>query len=66
MKQITLIRLAVLVASRKGYSRCKYRRYLGIINVNCRFNEEKKIFVAFPWVETSTGPGGFMIYVFII
>ena len=23
-------------------------------------------FVAFPWVETSTGPGGFMICVFII
>ena len=22
-------------------------------------------FVAFPWVETSTGPGGFMICVFI-
>ena len=27
---------------------------------------EKKLFVAFPWVETSTGPGGFMICVFII
>ena len=25
----------------------------------------KKLFVAFPWVETSTGPGGFMICVFI-
>ena len=25
-----------------------------------------KLFVAFPWVETSTGPGGFMICVFII
>ena len=25
---------------------------------------EKKKFVAFPWVETSTGPGGFMICVF--
>ena len=24
----------------------------------------KKLFVAFPWVETSTGPGGFMICVF--
>ena len=24
------------------------------------------LFVAFPWVETSTGPGGFMICVFII
>ena len=23
-------------------------------------------FVAFPWVETSSGPGGFMICVFII
>ena len=23
-------------------------------------------FLAFPWVETSTGPGGFMICVFII
>ena len=27
---------------------------------------KKKKFVAFPWVETSTGPGGFMICVFII
>ena len=26
----------------------------------------KKLFVAFPWEETSTGPGGFMICVFII
>ena len=26
----------------------------------------KKKIVAFPWVETSTGPGGFMICVFII
>ena len=25
-----------------------------------------KLFVAFPWVETSTGPGGFMICLFII
>ena len=25
-----------------------------------------KLFVAFPWVETSTGPGGFMVCVFII
>ena len=25
-----------------------------------------QLFVAFPWVETSTGPGGFMICVFII
>ena len=29
------------------------------------YGSKKKI-VAFPWVETSTGPGGFMIYVFII
>ena len=27
--------------------------------------EMLKLFVAFPWVETSTGPGGFMICVFI-
>ena len=26
----------------------------------------KKLFVAFPWVETGTGPEGFMICVFII
>ena len=26
----------------------------------------QKLFMAFPWVETSTGPGGFMICVFII
>ena len=31
-----------------------------------RFKKKKKLFVAFPWVETSTGPGGFMICVFII
>ena len=34
---------------------------LGIFRPNA-----KKVFVAFPWVETSTGPGGFMICVFII
>ena len=28
--------------------------------------DRKKLFVAFPWVKTSTGPGGFMICVFII
>ena len=28
-------------------------------------HEKKQLFVAFPWVETSTGPGGFMICVFI-
>ena len=28
--------------------------------------KKKKLFVAFPWVETSTGPGVFMICVFII
>ena len=27
---------------------------------------KKQLFVAFPWVENSTGPGGFMICVFII
>ena len=27
--------------------------------------KKKQLFVAFPWVETSTGPGGFMICVFI-
>ena len=31
------------------------------------YGSKKKSFcVAFPWVETSTGPGGFMICVFII
>ena len=32
----------------------------------CPVSGIKKLFVAFPWVETSTGPGGFMICVFII
>ena len=27
--------------------------------------KKTQLFVAFPWVETSTGPGGFMICVFI-
>ena len=27
---------------------------------------KKKLFVAFPWVVTSTEPGGFMICVFIL
>ena len=30
------------------------------------FAQKQQLFVAFPWVETSTGPGGFMICVFII
>ena len=34
----------------------KFSNYMG---------QKKKLFVAFPWVETSTGPGGFMICVFI-
>ena len=29
-------------------------------------SSDRPFFVAFPWVETSTGPGGFMIYVFNI
>ena len=36
---------------------------VSLISVN---QSKKKLFVAFPWVETSTGPGGFMICVFII
>ena len=28
--------------------------------------KKQQLFVAFPWVETSTGPRGFMICVFII
>ena len=31
-----------------------------------RNHKKTKLFVAFPWVETSTGSGGFMICVFII
>ena len=30
------------------------------------YAKKNTLFVAFPWVETSTGPGGFMICVFII
>ena len=29
-------------------------------------NEKNKLFMAFPWVVTRTGTGGFMICVFII
>ena len=29
-------------------------------------HKKQQLFVAFPWVVTSTGPGGFMICVFII
>ena len=36
------------------------------MSVDSKMEEKKKLFVAFPWVETSTGPGGFMICVFII
>ena len=32
------------------------------VNYLCK----KKVFVAFPWVVTSTGPGGFMMFAFII
>ena len=28
--------------------------------------KQQKLFVAFPWVVTCTGPGGFLICVFII
>ena len=36
------------------------------LNLFCFFVLIKPFFVAFPWVETSTGPGWFMICVFII
>ena len=40
---------------------------IAIIHYTTGFsNYKKKLFVAFPWVETSTGLGGFMICVFII
>ena len=32
--------------------------------LKCLRRRVKKLFVAFPWVETSTGPGGLMICVF--
>ena len=38
----------------------------GILNHLFLIDKKKQLFVAFPWVETSTGPGGFMICVFII
>ena len=31
-----------------------------------RYIKKHTLFVTFPWVESSTGPGGFMICVFII
>ena len=37
----------------------KFSNYMG------QKNKKKQLFMAFPWVETSTGPGGFMICVFI-
>ena len=33
---------------------------------DCTKTMDYKVFVAFPWVETSTGPEGFMICVFIM
>ena len=39
---------------------------IALIHYNTGACLKKKFFVAFPWVETSTGPGGFMICVFII
>ena len=38
----------------------------GIALIHYTTGGHKKYFVAFPWVVTSTGPGGFMICVFII
>ena len=42
-------------------------RFLAFESKNAGTNVLAKLtlFVAFPWVETSTGPGGFMICVFI-
>ena len=37
----------------------------GIALIHYTTGASLKLFVAFPWVETSTGPGGFMICVFI-
>ena len=33
---------------------------------DARLIKKQQLFVAFPWVVTSTGPGGFMICVFIL
>ena len=64
----------MITVSTEGYSRKKYlggedgRRYIFLWVVGAESFQiiKKKLFVAFPWVETSTGPGGFMICVFII
>ena len=39
---------------------------VGVESFQIIWVKKKQLFVAFPWVETSTGPGGFMICVFII
>ena len=38
----------------------------GIVLIHYTTGASLKLFVAFPWGETSTGLGGFMICVFII
>ena len=60
--------------SSKEFCVCAYisalSRYLKIINrkahkiITTHYIAKKKLFLAFPWVETSTGPRGFMIWVF--
>ena len=36
------------------------------MTLNAKKQQKKTLFVAFPWVVTSTGLGGFMICVFIL
>ena len=38
----------------------------GIARIHYTTGASQKLFVAFPLVETSTGPGGFMICVFLL
>ena len=56
--------LSILKEAKKNYmGQFIFSRGVGVYLL---IPKKKQLFMAFPWVETSTGPGGFMICVFII
>ena len=78
MKRVYLINLSKRLAVnytriyfQKVWSESSFRKPevfcdKSLIKATCMPKYKKKDFVAFPWVVTSTGSGGFMICVFII
>ena len=58
------LRVSWTVFHKRGLEGFRNEFFQKVFRLN--MGSDLKLCVAFPWVETSTGPGGFMICVFII